>query len=182
MILVVGGTGDVGGQIARALLERGEQVRVLVRPQSDYSGLEQAGAQPVIGDLKDRASLDDACRGVEAVVTTANTAKRGGEDNVDNVDLNGNVALIDAAQASGVQRFMFVSAMGADPLSPVPFLRAKGVSAQHLRDSGMEHVVLEPDAYMDIWVPVVVGIPLSTGQPVSLVGEANHRHTFVFSA
>ena len=77
MILVVGATGALGGMIASDLLARGESVRVLVRPGSDYTRLVELGAQPVMGDLKDAASLRRACDGVETVITTANSAARG---------------------------------------------------------------------------------------------------------
>ena len=72
MILVVGATKRLGGTIARRLLADRRPVRVLVRPQSDYQSLVQAGAEPVIGDLKDPASLGSACDGIEAIITTAN--------------------------------------------------------------------------------------------------------------
>ena len=50
----------------------------------------KAGAQPVYGDMKERASLALACQGIESVITTANSAMRGGEDSVDTVDRAGN--------------------------------------------------------------------------------------------
>ena len=91
MILVVGATGSLGSNIVRRLLARGEQARVLVRAGSAYQPLEQQGATVSIGDLKDRASLDRACAGIDTVITTANSAKRGGDDNVDSVDARGTI-------------------------------------------------------------------------------------------
>src|SRR5690606_259457 len=85
MILVVGATGALGGMIARDLLVRGEAVRVLVRPGSEYGPLLELGAQPVMGDLKDPASLARACAGVGTVISTANSAGRGGADTPDTV-------------------------------------------------------------------------------------------------
>lgn len=181
MILVVGATGDVGGSIARRLLESGHTVRILVRQGSDHGALVEAGAEPVFGDLKDPSSLDPACAGVETVVTTANSAKRGGDDTVESVDLDGNRALVEAATQAGVKRFIFVSALGADSDSPVPFLHAKARTEEAIQASGMGYEILRPDVYMDVWVPVVVGIPMQTGQAVRLVGEGSHRHSFVFS-
>jgi NADH dehydrogenase len=181
MILVVGATGDVGGVITRRLLEDGHAVRILVRQGSDHAALAEAGAEPVLGDLKDPPSLDAACAGIETVVTTANSAKRGGEDTVETVDLHGNRALVEAATQAGAKRFVFISALGADPESPVPFLQAKALTEQSIQASGMSYAILRPDPFMDIWVPVVVGIALQTGQPVRLVGQGDHRHSFVFS-
>lgn len=179
MILVVGGTGLLGGTIARRLLEGGEEVRVLVRHGSPYESLLEAGAQPAIGDLKEPASLKSACEGVDVVITTANSASRGGKDNVETVDLWGNRHLIDAAADAGVGHFLFVSTQGAHPNSPVPFLEAKGRSEEHLRESGMPFTIFEPDFYMDIWVPMIVLGPLQQERPVTLVGEAARKHYFV---
>src|SRR5690348_326106 len=122
MILVVGATGSLGGSIVRGLLEQGQQVRALVRTAPDAEVLTDLGAEPAMGDLKDRASLDAACQGIETVITTANSARRGGEDNPETVEDKGNRQLIDAAEAAGVDQFVFVSALGASPSSPVPFL------------------------------------------------------------
>jgi uncharacterized protein YbjT (DUF2867 family) len=77
MILVVGSSGMLGGMVARKLVARGDRVRVMVRQPSDIAGVES-----VRGDLKDPASLDAACQGATAVVTTANSARRGGADDV----------------------------------------------------------------------------------------------------
>src|SRR5215210_3187783 len=142
MILVVGATGVVGGMIARRLLEKDKEVRVVVRRDSPSSPLIQqglatsaeelieAGAQPVHGDLRDRASLDAAVDGVEIVITTANSAMRGGADNPQSVDLEGNRNLIEAARAAGVEHFIFVSVLGADVNNPAPFVQAKAQANQ----------------------------------------------------
>ena len=114
MVLVVGATGSLGRRIVHKLRAQGEDVRVLVRPASDWAELERAGAEIALGDLKEPPSLDRACAGVEVVVTTANSAKRGGADNVETVDLTGNRNLIDAAARAGVRRFVFVSVLGAE--------------------------------------------------------------------
>lgn len=179
MILVVGATGNVGGAIAQVLLAQGRPVRVLVRPGSNYQGLVEAGAEAVTGDLKDRASLDAACRGIETVVTTANSAQRGGEDNVQTVDLEGTRNLIDAAKAAGVKHFIYTSALIADPNSPNDFVRAKGQSEEYLQQSGMDWTILAPNAFMEAWAAMVVGMPAMSGQPVTLVGEGLRKHSFV---
>jgi uncharacterized protein YbjT (DUF2867 family) len=83
MILVVGATGLLGGSITRSLLSQGKPERILVRGASTYDGLVVAGAEPVIGDLKDPDSVRAACRGIDAVITTANAIGRSGEDNLE---------------------------------------------------------------------------------------------------
>lgn len=179
MVLVAGATGALGGMIAHRLLAEGRQVRVLVRAGSDYAALVEAQAEPVIGDLKDPASLRRACAGVDVVITTANSARRGGDDTVDAIERTGNRNLIDAAKQAGVRRFVFVSALGADPNAPVDFLRAKGEAEGYLRASGLEYVILEPNLFVEVWVGMLVAGPVMAGQPVTLVRDARARHAFV---
>lgn len=178
MILVVGATGVVGGMIARRLLEQEWDVRILVRPGSNYQPLVKAGAQPVAGDLKDPASLASVCAGVEAVITTATAGSRGGPDTPQTVDLEGNRHLIDAAREAQVRQFIFVSTIAADEDSPVPLLQAKAKTEAYLRDSRLPHTILAAATLMDILLPLVVGRPAQSGQAVTLVGEGRRRHSF----
>ncbi|HYO79689.1 MAG TPA: SDR family oxidoreductase [Thermoanaerobaculia bacterium] len=175
MNLLVGSTGFLGGRIARQLLANGAPLRVLARSGTT----ELAGAEAVQGDLKDRASLDAACRGVSTVITSANSAQRGGGDNVTTVDSEGNMALIDAARAAGVRRFIFISAAAVHEASPVPLFAAKARAERHLRDSGMEWTVVAPHVFMDVWFPAIVGSALAAGQPVALVGGGKRRQSFI---
>lgn len=179
MVLVVGATGSLGRKIVHGLRAQDEAVRALVRPASDWAELERAGAEIALGDLKEPHTLDRACAGVDVVVTTANSAKRGGADNVETVDLDGNRNLIDAAARAGVHRFIFVSVLGVSADSPVPFFRAKAAAEQHLRESGLEYTIIAPNVFMDVWLARLIEAPVAAGQPVTLVGEAARRHTFV---
>jgi NADH dehydrogenase len=182
MILVAGATGNLGGAITRRLLSTSNKVRILVRPGSSYADLVEHGAEAVTGDLKDPASLRAACDGVDAVVTTANAMGRGGPDTIESVDDQGNQHLIESAEAAGVARFVFTSVLGASGESPVPFIRAKAATEQRLTGSGMTWTILQPNLFMDTWLPMAVGGPALAGQPVTLVGEGRRRHSMVAEA
>lgn len=182
MILVVGATGNLGGAITHMLLAQGKPVRILARPPSRYQPLVEAGAQPVFGDLKDRASLDPACHGVDTVITTANSVLRGGEDNLENVDLKGNRSLIDAAKQARVKHFIFVSVQTADANSPMPIVAAKAKTEEYLLASGIPYTIIAPDAFMEVWLAMVVGMPIMKGQPVTVVGEGRRKHSFISAA
>ena len=179
MILVVGATGNLGGAVTRMLLAQNKDVRILVRPKSNYQPLAEAGAQVVLGDLKEPGSLDAACQGVDTVITTANSAARGGEDNVQTVDLQGNRHLIDAAKAAGVKQFIFVSALTADLNSPFPLMQATGQTEDDLRKSGIPYTILAPNGYMELWVGMAVGMPAMMGHPVTIVGGGRRKHSFI---
>jgi uncharacterized protein YbjT (DUF2867 family) len=177
MILVVGSTGTVGGMVARRLLAEGRNVRVLVRPASNYQPLVEAGAQPVFGDLKDPASLKAACQGVDTVITTANSAMRGGDDNPMTVEHQGNINLIDAAAEAGIKQFIFVSASNASAESPAPFLAGKGKAEQHLVASGLPYTIIAPGPFTEVWVGMIAAAPVGQGLPVTIYSHA--RQAFI---
>ena len=114
VILVVGATGYLGGIITRSLLQQSHAVRITLRPNSNHSDLIELGAKVAHADLKDPDSLPAACKGIDVVITTANSARRCGSDTVTAVDLNGNRNLINATREAGVRQFIFVSAYEAD--------------------------------------------------------------------
>ena len=178
MLLVVGATGSLGTRITNGLIERGRPVRVLVRPGSEHGALAGAVAEVAIGNLKDPPSLERACRGVQTVITTASASRRG-DDSIENVDLQGNLNLIDAAARAGVRHLILTSTLGASESSPVSLFRAKAAAEARLRNSGLTWTVLQPNAFMDVWFGMLIEMPLFSGQPVSLVGESRRRHSFV---
>lgn len=191
MILVIGGTGILGGIITFRLLEEGKSVRVLLRHNSPAEAaakggmatspksLIDAGAKPVYGDLKQPDSLMEACEGVDVVITTANSAMRGGEDTVDSVDRLGNRNLIEAAKNAGVKQFIFTSFLGASPNNPVPLFQVKAEIEALLMAGELPYTILSPNFYMESWIGMVVGIPLQAQQPITLVGEGKRQHSLI---
>ncbi len=130
-LLLCGATGDLGGRIAARLAERRVPFRALVRSGSDPAALRAPGVELRIGDLTDPPRLDRALAKVQTVVTTANgigQRRAGAKDmSIDRVDCDGNAALIRASVATGVDRFMFVSALGMTEatMGRVPLIAAK---------------------------------------------------------
>jgi NADH dehydrogenase len=194
MNLIVGATGSLGGRITRGLLARGKPVHILARRKSPSEelakqgrantaqSLVEAGAAAVYGDLKDRASLDAAVSGVDTVITTATASQRGGDDTLSTVDLQGTLDLIEAARAAGVKRFIYTSAYGSAPNHPVPLFSIKGACEVALEQSGLEYTILEPTVFMEVWIGMVAGLPLTANQPITLIGRGDHHHNFVSEA
>lgn len=178
MILVVGGTGALGLKIVNRLRALDRPVRVLARSSSNTGPVREAGAGVVTGDLKDPASLAHACQDVDAIITTASASKTG-DDAIETVDGQGNQTLITAAEAAGVQHFILVSTVGASPDNPVAVFKAKGQAEQRLRNGKMPFTILQPNAFMDIWFPMLIEQAVFSHQPVTLVGESRRRHSFV---
>ena len=159
MILVVGATGLLGSEICRRLTQRGNPVRALVRQTSNHdrvAHLESLGAELVRADLKNRPSLDAACRGASAVISTASsTMSRQEGDSIESVDRQGQLALVDAAAAAGVQRFILVSFPSV--ASDFPLQSAKRAVEERLRKSGMTYTILRPSFFTEVWLSPALG-------------------------
>jgi len=138
MNLIVGATGTLGTEICRLLISAGKPVRGLVRPTSNgdkVAMLDALGVNLVLGDLKDRKSLDTACRGARAIISTASsTFSRQEGDSIQSVDLQGQLSLLEAAKAAGVAHFVLVSFASVE--DEFPLQTAKRTVEEHLKASG----------------------------------------------
>jgi uncharacterized protein YbjT (DUF2867 family) len=158
MILVVGATGLVGSEICRKLATRGEKVRGLIRTTSSTEKVEllrKSGVELCIGDLKDPASLAAACRGVEAVISTASsTLSRQPEDSIESVDEAGQLHLVEAAKAAAVHRFIFTSFRRSAGIS-FPVADAKAHVESAIAD--MNFTVIQASYFMEVWLNPALG-------------------------
>ncbi len=111
--LVTGATGFVGSAVARALLEHGETVRVLARPESDRRNIEGLAVEVVEGDLRDKASLERACRGCQALFHVAADYRLWvpEPDEIYAANVDGTRALMEAAGEAGVTRIVYTSSV-----------------------------------------------------------------------
>jgi NADH dehydrogenase len=163
-LLLCGATGDLGGRIAARLAERRIPFRALVRPRSDTAALRSLGVELSTGDLTDPSSLDRALTGVRTVITTANGIGRrpagATEVSIAHVDRDGNAALVRAAEAAGVDRFVFVSAQGMTDamVALVPFFAAKRATERLLQASTVRSVIVRPAAFQETWLGPASGI------------------------
>ena len=155
MVLVAGSTGKLGSAIVWRLRRDGVAVRALVRPTSKREVLEGSGAELIVGDLRDVESLRMACRGCEAVVTTASSLHSSTGFDFQRVNRDGNLNLIEAARGEGVGHFVFTSTIGADaPDAPRVFTNKKFIE-ERLAASGVRHTILRPAGFMENLVPLI---------------------------
>jgi uncharacterized protein YbjT (DUF2867 family) len=165
MILVVGATGLLGTEICRRLAVQGRHTRVFVRAGSAREALlHEMGVEIVHGDLKDGTSVQAACKGATVVVTTANSvlSKRTG-DSFQTVDRDGSLALLRAAEASGVRQFVYTSVSPALP-SNNDFVRYKREVESALRASPLDWTILQPSAFMEIHAGAATGWDFQGGR------------------
>ncbi|HEY1370535.1 MAG TPA: NAD(P)H-binding protein [Gaiellaceae bacterium] len=171
-VAVAGATGALGSLVVEALLRRGVDVRALVRDGAPRAGLEVATVDATVP-----ATLAPALAGIDAVVSTLTVFPR--EDAIDAVDREGNIALVDAAESAGAQRFVFVS------FRPValdfPLQRAKRAVEQRLEESSLAAVVLRPGKFMDVWFSPVCGFDVAARR-ATLFGSGDAPVSWIAAA
>jgi uncharacterized protein YbjT (DUF2867 family) len=153
-VVIAGGHGQIALRLARLLTVRGERVRALIRNLDQASDVEAAGAEAVLADLEQEQDLSGAVRDADAVVFAAGAGPGSGPERKRTVDLGGALKLIDAAHATGVRRYVMVSAIGArDPAAGSeamrPYLDAKAEADAALASSGLDFTIVRPGRLTD---------------------------------
>ncbi len=153
MILVAGATGLVGSEVCQRLTSRGEPVRALVRTTSSkekVEALRSSGVELCVGDLKDPQSIVAACRGVNAVISTASsTLNRQPGDSIQSVDAAGQLNLVNAAKDANVERFVFVSFRRTPGIS-FPLADAKAQVENAV--ASLNFTVIQASWFMEVWL------------------------------
>jgi uncharacterized protein YbjT (DUF2867 family) len=157
VVAVAGGTGFVGGAIARELASRGHRVVVLTHrpPRPDKVGRapDSTGGTPLFeyrqADVTQPESLAGALAGIDALVISLGfrnspiEAPRRGRT-FEKVDAAGTEALAAAAKKAGVGRLVYISGAGAAPDAAKHWFRAKWRAEEAIRGSGIVYTILRP--------------------------------------
>jgi NADH dehydrogenase len=171
MILLVGATGRLGKAVAERLLEDGIPFRAGCRTVTKAGWLAEQGVEVVPLDVARRAGLTEALCGVSKVISCIHGLLGRSRHSIERIDVRGQGALIDAAVDAGIDRFVYISALGASPDHPSQFWRAKARAEEHLRASGLNFVVLRPSAFMDLYAHDLIGAPVMRGKTAFLLGD-----------
>jgi len=144
-ILVTGATGTQGGAVARQLVKKGHRVRALTRNAASAAAqaLAALGVELAQGDLEDRASVDRALAGMEAMFSVATPYERGPE-----AETRQSILAADAAAAAGAY-LVYSSVANADRKTGVPHFDSKFAVEEHIRTRGIEAAILAPVYFME---------------------------------
>lgn len=143
-ILITGATGQQGGAVARSLLRQGQKIRILTRNPAKGEKLRKMGAEVVVGDLTDTASVKTALQGIKKVFLVTTPFEAGME-----TEVRQGITMVDAAKATGVDHLVFNSVVSADRNTGIPHFETKWRVEQHIQKTRIPATILRPAFFME---------------------------------
>jgi uncharacterized protein YbjT (DUF2867 family) len=182
--LVAGATGSLGRQLVAELERRGRPVRALVRDRDRARPIADR-AEVVVGDLTDeRSDLVRACSGAQTVISVAgqSTASRRLPDRRGflEVDYQGNARLLEAAEAAGSERFLYVSVFNAARLRGLEYVDAHERFVERLRGSELETTIVRANGFFSAYRELLEFA--AAGRRVPLVAGGSARSNPIHEA
>ncbi|MEX2108774.1 MAG: NAD(P)H-binding protein [Solirubrobacterales bacterium] len=180
MLLLTGATGSIGSRLLPQLLERGDDVRCLVREPRKL-GARRVDVQIALGDLGEMSDpylVRQALRGVDTVIHLAATIRDQPPHQLEELNGLATVRLLRAAERSGVRRFIFFSALNAGPAQRTRFFRAKWLAERAVSSSPLETTIFAPSIvydHSDPWITLLRRFSFLPVMPVSGSGGARFQ-------
>ena len=148
LVTVFGGSGFLGRHIVHALARRGYRVRVAVRRPNDAQFLRPMGVvgqvEPVQANIRDDVSVRNAVEGADAVVNLVGILYETGRQTFEAVQADGAGRVARAARDAGIDRFVHVSAIGADAESAASYARSKAAGEAAVREALPRATIVRP--------------------------------------
>ncbi|MDQ2104014.1 complex I NDUFA9 subunit family protein [Azospirillum isscasi] len=148
VVTVFGGSGFVGRHLIRRLAKTGAIVRVVSRHPNQANFLKTAGSVgqivPMAADVKDDRSVARAIQGADTVINLIGTLYERGAWSFQTVHVDAAARIARIAKASGVQRLVHVSAIGADAKAPAAYAKSKAAGEQAVRDAFPGATIIRP--------------------------------------
>ena len=143
-VLVTGATGQQGGAVAKALLAKGQKIRVMTRNPEKAAALAKAGAEVVQGDLTNQAILQMALRGVHGVFAMSTPFEAGMD-----AEVRQGIMMADAAKQAGIAHYVYTSVGSAHRNTGIPHFESKWKVEQHIKKISLPATILRPVWFME---------------------------------
>jgi NADH dehydrogenase len=185
-VLVTGATGFVGREIVSRLQEARHNIVIIARDASVASARAAErgfGGQVRSGNILDVSSLEEACKGIDAVIHLVGIIGEVGEQTFENVHARGTQNIVAAAKKAGIKRLVHMSALGTRPNAISRYHQTKWAAEEAVRQSGLDNTIFRPsliygrgDQFVNVFARIirlspilpVLGNDVARFQPISI--------------
>lgn len=174
MLLLTGATGLVGSALLRRLVAEEQPVRCLVRDPRQL-GTQRVRVQIALGDLTDPPSFRNAMRGVDTVVHLASATRDQPRGSIEELTAMATWRMVDAAQRTGVEHFVYFSVLGASEHHRSRLFRSKAIAERAVGKAELHSTVIAPSlvyAPGDRWLTLVEHLARLPFMPIPGHGRA----------
>lgn len=174
-ILLLGGTGKLGRKIAEELKAGGYAFTAVVRNTQKASTLAALATDTIVADVTNPAALKGICKGYTVVISalgkSVSPAERS-KPSFEAVDYRANTAILEEALRSGVRKFVYVSAFGAEQHPDLTYFRVHHRFAEKLKASGIDYSIIKPPALFSAFLDM---IPMARKGVLMTMGTGDKR-------
>lgn len=145
-VFVTGSTGFVGNHVLNELLDKGHQVRALVRPGSEYKLKRPDEMESTSGTVEEPADLIQGMEGCDAIIHLVGIIRAFPRRGItfEKLHTEATANVVAAAKETGVSRLLHMSALGAREDGPTPYLSTKYAAEELVRESGLDFTIIRP--------------------------------------
>jgi len=151
MIFIAGATGFVGGHLRDYLVQKGCEVKVLVRSSAAGKQFLSKGIQTIPGDITKPETLKGILSPDDFIVHLVGIITEKGDTTFQKVHVEGTRNLVSEAKRAGVRHFFYQSALGADIKGITPYLRTKAEAEEIVKSSGIPYTIFRPSLLIGPW-------------------------------
>ncbi len=176
MILVTGGTGFIGRNLIKALVESGHKVRILLKPSTTSPNFPKGiPVEVAVSSLSDQRGVRAALKDVNQIFHLAGAERKGSRGDLNQVDVEGTSTLMQAAKETKIDRVYYLSHHGAARASAYPVLKAKAIAEHWIINSGIPYTIVRTGSVFgpgdQFTVPLAKLIKIS---PIFLMPSKGH--------
>ena len=145
-ILIAGATGYLGKFITKELVNKGNDVTIIVRNKKKIN-LEAQNLTMLEAQVTQPETLKGICENIDVVISTVGITRQKDDLTYMDVDFQSNVNLIDEAKKGGVKKFIYISVLNGEKLRHLKICEAKEKLGDYLKLSGMDYCIIRPNGF-----------------------------------
>ena len=170
-VILFGSTGHLGKKIAAELKQQGYAVTAVVRNEAKANEMKDLADRCLVADVTRSASLSGICNGFAIVVSALGKSVSPNDrskPSFRDIDFSANNAILNEAIRSGVKKFVYVSALGAENYPHLAYFSAHHQFAEKLKSSGLDYAIIKPPALFSAFVDL---LPMARKGMLAVMGS-----------